>query len=643
MGSGKTPPLPSTASDGAVVAVPRRFAVAAALCVVVAVVGMIRRGELTDPFTVPGAYLEFLPFLPLLAAAAVVGWTSRGPVAGWPTRLRSWSIAHPSQATAAMLVIVVAASGWATLSAGSLLASRTPVYHDEFSYVFQARTFLRGGLTTEGLPQAPELLDQMHVVSGDRRYSRYFPGTGVWMLPFLAIGAPWIGWHVAHVVAAVFVALAGYEIARGPRSSPMSSCDPHLVGALAGALFGLAPGVVAFSTLLLAHHPTLVGLSLFLWQWTRGWNRLADRSADRSTSQPDDTTPIAPFAIAAAGLTFAMLCRPMTAAGFALPYGVATATQIVRRRDGRLLAAMAAPIAVGLLLLAAYNAGTTGDPLTTAYSEYNARHTPRHVYGFGNATRGDAVVEAMSADDRRRVMTPYDQWATEHDAAAAVSNAERRLGASLQLSLGVLPCLLTVAVLLRSDPVGARVRLPIGLLFASIASLHLVHVPYWFVGIDEWHYVMESSIGWAMLAALATVVVLKAAPRLFSGLWLATLGVAALLNVTSFPGLWVAESTLAMARPAIIRERYDGALAFFATRAATAGRPVVIAVVDDPTTPHYDYVMNGPALDTSLLFVRIRSDEELIRARAIFPDRAIFRFDARQRFDDGDAFWKRIQ
>src|SRR5262249_60843125 len=61
-----------------------------------------------------------------------------------------------------------------------------------------------------------------------------------------------------------------------------------------------------FSNLLLAHHPTLVGLGLFLL----GYLRMICKGSKA-------------WALAAGlGLAFAMLCRPLTAAGVAFPFGV---------------------------------------------------------------------------------------------------------------------------------------------------------------------------------------------------------------------------------------------------------------------------------------------------------------------------------
>ena len=52
-----------------------------------------------------------------------------------------------------------------------------PAYHDEFSYAFQAKTYLAKRLSSESHPTVARLFDQMHVVNEGRFASRYFPAS----------------------------------------------------------------------------------------------------------------------------------------------------------------------------------------------------------------------------------------------------------------------------------------------------------------------------------------------------------------------------------------------------------------------------------------------------------------------------------
>lgn len=579
---------------------------------VVALIEAVRRGELSDPLTVPGARLDFAPFLPLLVAGAIAAWR-------WPVHRTAPATGDDCPVRLGpMLALVGLAAWWASGTAWLLVPFDTIAYHDEASYRFQAETFAAGRLTADGLPDAPGLLDQMHVVSGPVRFSRYFPGTGVWLAPFVLAGVPSWGWIAAHVLAAVLAAMAGVELARG---CGRDERDARTAGGVAGLLMATSAGLVAMSTHYLAHHPTLVGLTLFLWQTLRAMRTRSRRS----------------FAIAGCGLTFAMLCRPMTAAGVALPFGVALLLRWVRRRDWKAAAAMAGPIVGGFVLLAAYNAAATGDALLTPYTVYNRVHTPRHGYGFGNGTRGEAVRNAMTPAESRRLMTAYDDWATDHTPGNAWANQIERTDASLRLAIGFVPSLLVIGLLLTR---GTGWRSPAGLIAASIVSLHALHVPYWFVGIDGWHYVLESTIGWALLAGLLTADVMASAAVWLRRGWIAVLGVAAALAVVSMPPLWVAESTLLMARSAEIREQYAQANVFVTDQAG--GRPVIVGVVANPTAPHYDYIQNGPSLSAPVVWVRIRDESDWDDVRAAFPDRLRFQLDTRRTTSDGEAFWRRI-
>ena len=189
-------------------------------------------------------------------------------------------------------LLVAGVSLAASLGVGARFDGLPPAYHDEYSYLFQAETFLAGRASYPSHDGA-RLFDQMHVLNEGRFASRYFPGTGIWMAPFVAAGHPYWGHWLANVVCAVLMFWIGRELAGDTG------------GLIAGLLTACSPGMALFSNLLLAHHPTLVGLGVFLL----GVLRLI-RSAG------------AGWALASGvGLAFAMLCRPMTAAGIALPFG----------------------------------------------------------------------------------------------------------------------------------------------------------------------------------------------------------------------------------------------------------------------------------------------------------------------------------
>ena len=190
-------------------------------------------------------------------------------------------------------VLVAVVSLAVSLGVASRFDHLPPAYHDEYSYLFQAQTFLAGRVSFPS-HEAPHLFDQMHVLNEGRFASRYFPGAGLWMAPFVACGHPWWGHWLAGAICAVLMFWIGRELAG------------DTAGLIAGLFTALSPGMALFSNLLLAHQPALVGLGVFV---------LAVLRMERSCSAGWG-------AAAGTGLAFATLCRPMTAAGVALPFGL---------------------------------------------------------------------------------------------------------------------------------------------------------------------------------------------------------------------------------------------------------------------------------------------------------------------------------
>jgi hypothetical protein len=83
-----------------------------------------------------------------------------------------------------------------------------PDIHDEYSYLFQAKTFLAGRLSFPSSPRMPELFDQMHVLNEGRFASRYFPGVGLWLAPFVALEHPyWAEWLAAALTVPLAIGL----------------------------------------------------------------------------------------------------------------------------------------------------------------------------------------------------------------------------------------------------------------------------------------------------------------------------------------------------------------------------------------------------------------------------------------------------
>jgi hypothetical protein len=490
-------------------------------------------------------------------------------------------------------------------------ASLPPAYHDEYSYLLQAKTFLTGRIWIPSHPTAPRLFDQMHVVNEGRFASRYFPGTGLWMMSFVAAGNPYWGHWLAGALASMFVFWSGCEL--GGRG----------VGLIAGFLTALSPGMALFSNLLLAHHPTLLGLTCFLYFFLR-----MQRTWHWGAAFASGT-----------GLAFAMLCRPMTAAGFGLPFGLWFAWWLITGGSGdkrfdltirlKRAAMLVLPILVCLFLLYPYNKAITGDGWTTPYSLFTNTYTPRHVYGFDNVTRAEAKIEtgvALTNDTFEK----YDRWAENLTPKLAAENAFIRFLSSLQWTLNFLPLMMGAIIFV----IDSRQRdKKWWLIFASIVTLHVVHIPYWFVGIMGWHYVFESLSLWVLIYAAATATLFqrwREVKRYWIPVWWTVLtGVVLLSNLVTLTASVNSRLETGISQVAFPRLKYAE---FHRMIQQQVKEPRALILIEhNPADVSLDYVSNDSGWDANILFGRFRKGETDIGAVLhLFPNRSCYLFDVKK-------------
>lgn len=521
-----------------------------------------------------------------------------------PSELRPKATGRDWLLTLAIGAVPVVISWKVSRSFGDL----PPAYHDEYSYLFQARTLLAGQFSFPSHPALPELFDQMHVVNQGRFASRYFPGTGAWLAPWLAFGHPYWAQWLAGALTAMLMFWTGRELGGVG------------VGFLAGILTALSPGLALFSNLLLAHHPTLFGLSLFLFAFIRWMNYRRGLW----------------LIIAGCGLSFAMLCRPATAAGVGLPFGIwfigwlFTSPDAVQTRvRGALL--LGIPIVVGWGAMAAYDSAITGHWWQSPYQLYTNHYTPRHVYGFNNVVRG---AEQQGARVLPIVTRNYDAWAENLTPALAVTNTGNRLVASWRWTLGLVPIVgicLAGAGSLWKQHTGWK------LIAAAVVTLHAIHVPYWFDGIMHWHYVFESSLLWLLLVAGSAGALIQkwhAADRPWLIAWMAAfLSVAVVTNYLSWTPYWIPRLSIGISELRYSRRIYGA----FQQRLRTevTERPALVLVIPDPADRHMDFVTNDPQLSGPILIGRIdpaeAPPERLHQIAREFPDRHLYLYHAATR------------
>jgi hypothetical protein len=141
-----------------------------------------------------GVEADALPFLPWLLLAPLMwvglGARRRGPATSLVVRWLNRNTREPAFDLGAWLAaILIGITGFAvSYKLNTRVATLPPAYHDEYSYLFQAETYAAGRLWFPSFEPRPELFDQMHVLNKGRFARRYFPGNGMWIVPFLIAG-----------------------------------------------------------------------------------------------------------------------------------------------------------------------------------------------------------------------------------------------------------------------------------------------------------------------------------------------------------------------------------------------------------------------------------------------------------------------
>jgi len=468
-----------------------------------------------------------------------------------------------------------------------------PAYHDEYSYLFQAETFRGMRWSVPSSERYPELFNQMHVLNEGRMASRYLPGTGAVILPGLIAGLPQLG----HWCCMAFAALLAYATA--------NELAGRAAGYTAGLTFALSPATIVFGNLLLAHAPTLAALAVFVF-FTMRWLR----------------TGLARDAMAASfGLAAAILCRPATAFGCAIPFALAVAWVLFKAaREGRprwlgiAVLAWSIPLLTGFSILYAYNRDITGSGWTMTYQFYTDLYTPRHVYGFDNVVRGEQHLGP-------KVNELYDRWATNLTPALAVENTITRLLGSWLWTWD--PLVLFVAAV--ATPIAlltTNADRRWWLILGAIVGLHGVHFAYWYTGIFGWHYVYETSWLWLLLLGLVTQVVVVSRNRgrgvPVTLVWLTTIVVAGIgATLSDASRTWRAWESVRYAR-----QRHAD---FFAWTRSAVSPPALVLVRPTDDELYMSYVTNRPGLDDPVIYGHelpgVASPEDVVRA---FPERKVY-------------------
>lgn len=297
--------------------------------------------------------------LVVLTVAAVVA--ARYAPAGWPAEAER-ALRH-RLTPLAFGVITALALGW--VAGGTLDVE--PISTDEAAYLLQARIFASGHITAPGAP-IPEFFEQAWVVVAPRIYSKYPPGNSLMLAPGVALGLPWLIPFLLNGVAGCLL----FALLRRAVGAPAA-----VLTWSAWVLSGMA---MAWQTTYFSEVTLQVcwlGATAAVWQW---WDGGARR-----------------WLILAALLAgFGAVTRPLSMLLLSIP--LAGAVAVAARRSARwreVAVAALAGLAV-VMLLPAWNLGTTGSVTRSPLREYTETYIPWDRLGF--AIESTAAVRPAPPD-----------------------------------------------------------------------------------------------------------------------------------------------------------------------------------------------------------------------------------------------------
>jgi hypothetical protein len=458
-----------------------------------------------------------------------------------------------------------------------------PLYHDEYSYLFQAQTFLAGRVAFAEPPAAAHF-QQTHLLCGEGVYaSRYFPGTGLWLAFFEALGISFASGWVAQGLFTTCFALAAR---RAGRLAPF----------FAIGLIGFSPGLLVFSQTLLSPHPTMVALAI-------GWWAMVEMMSTGRARWG---------LLAGLAIGWGFLCRPLTAVAIAGPWGLwAIGRAMALPKRGWFLALLLGfmPAVVGLGL---HNRAIMGSIWVTPYGHYIEQYTPSHVYGFFNRTRGH-----QQPHPHRDI--PYDEWSTELDLAGAFQTTAQRLGTAIAWMGGVFPVTMLAVVALASlRAKGDLVLLPI----LSVVALTAVYFPYFYTGVMGWSYLCEATPFFLFAASIGLDRIIAGCR--VKGQWALGMMLGSLpLLMIGLSGCFMLPSAFSSTSE-IIAPRILTGQRIQREEEITAGQPSLLLYdIDRATDLHSTWVHNRPTLDGPIVRAWCLDPTAVLEA---FPDRRAWLF-----------------
>jgi hypothetical protein len=235
----------------------------------------------------------------------------------------------------------------------------TPTVHDEYAYLFQAKTFASWRLCYPA-PQFPQFFDAFHILTEKVYASKYPPGHALCLVPGVWLGVPMLMPLLLSTGSLVIF----YYLVRQIQDETVALCTVSLVA--------VSPFQLEIATTYQSHSTTLFFLLLFVYS-------LVNSFPPKGLVRP----LIAGLAI---GLAFA--ARPLTAlaagAPFTLYYLFIAIKNAKKRRFQEFKSLMVVGIAFSsiVVMMLEYNHVLMGSPFKFPWIEYTQRYMPADKPGF---------------------------------------------------------------------------------------------------------------------------------------------------------------------------------------------------------------------------------------------------------------------
>lgn len=384
--------------------------------------------------------------------AAIQNWLSlAGIAAAFVLRRRIRALPLPQLRDWQACALVAAVSLAASIAAAALHGMPLPSWHDDFSYLLAADTFVHGRLANPPHPLS-DFFETMHVLQHPTYASKYPPGQGAVLALGLLVGQPLVAmWLLAAAAcAATWWALRAW----------------------------LSPELALLGGLLAAIHPTM-----FAWAESYHGGALAALAGALLLGA------IARRMDVVAGLAIALFAYSRPFEGL-----VFTIAAVVALRPPRVVR-MASIAAVALVPLAVYNPAVTGSAFVLPYTVYEQRYDPVPPFAWGSPRRVAPEPNLEMATIYRLLYAA--PWRHSHEPGGMRADASKKVDAIQAAVFGgrALILLLPLIAWPRAFRDGRVRRLSLLLLLFAFA-------PFAIAGILQSHYLGPATAAAAILMTL---------------------------------------------------------------------------------------------------------------------------------------------